>query len=501
MSEIRLYNTLTRSVETLQTATPGKVGMYVCGMTVYDYCHIGHARAMISFDLIFRWLRERGYEVNYVRNHTDVDDKIIRRALEIGEDPLALSERFIGALDDDLDRLGILQPTHAPKVSQTIDGIVEMIATLIEKGHAYALGADVYYAVESFADYGKLSGKRLADLRAGERVEVDTTKRHPGDFALWKGAKPSEPAWDAPWGAGRPGWHIECSAMARHYLGDTFEIHGGGIDLVFPHHENEIAQSEGATGHAPLARYWLHNGHLTLESGKMSKSLGNVMRIRDILDQVPAEALRMLYMGSHYRSPLPYAEERLIEALGALDRLYLAKETLEAMAASATDEPVERVVADLGAPAQDLAAAAAGFDERFAAAMDDDFNSARALALLYELARAANRFGNNPKWRKRGGSMARQALAAYALSARVLGIGGMQPDAWFNEVKTKRLAASGNDATAIEARIQARADARAGRDWAASDRLRDELAALGVVLMDGPTGTTWRMGFPDDAPT
>jgi cysteinyl-tRNA synthetase len=496
MSEIRVYNTLSRAVEPLRTATPGRVGMYVCGMTVYDYCHIGHARAMMSFDLVYRWLLERGYEVVYVRNHTDVDDKIIRRALELGEDPLHLSERFIRALDDDLARLGIQAPTHAPKVSETIDGIVAMVATLIEKGHAYAIGADVYYSVESFPAYGRLSGKRLSDLRAGERVEVDESKRHPGDFALWKGARPGEPAWDAPWGAGRPGWHIECSAMAKRFLGDSFEIHGGGIDLVFPHHENEIAQSEAASGCAPFARYWLHNGHLTLESGKMSKSIGNVMRIRDILDRVPAEALRMLYLGSHYRSPLPYAEERLIEALGALDRLYLAKETLAQMAGQPA-EPLERVLADLGEPARALHEASAGFADRFGAAMDDDFNSALALAQLYELTRQVNRFGNNPKWRKRGGALAEGALACFALAARVLGIGGMAPADWFEEVKAKRLAASGLDAAAVEARLAARAEARANKDWAASDRIRDELLALGVVLMDGAAGTTWRMGFPD----
>ncbi|MFN7145408.1 MAG: cysteine--tRNA ligase, partial [Myxococcota bacterium] len=369
---IRLYNTLRRTIEPLETREPGKVGLYVCGMTVYDYCHIGHARAMLSFDFVVRHLRHRGYEVEFVRNHTDVDDKIIARAKEKGIDPLALSAMFVDALEEDLAGVGLLPPTRTPRVSDHIGDILDLIGKLVERGHAYkADNGDVYFAVESFPEYGKLSGKKLEDLRAGERVAVESAKRHPADFALWKAATgdPAEPVWDSPWGKGRPGWHIECSAMSRHYLGDTFDIHGGGIDLVFPHHENEIAQSECGTGHGPYARYWMHNGHLTfprqteagVETEKMSKSLGNVVRIRDILAQVPGEALRMLYAGTHYRSPLPYSTEGLTAALASLDRLYTAKETALEVVQKSASAPIEQ----LGDVGREVHALATDFARKF----------------------------------------------------------------------------------------------------------------------------------------
>ena len=493
MSDIRLYNTLSRSIEPLQTAQPGRVGMYVCGMTVYDYCHIGHARAMMTFDVVARWLRERGFEVDFVRNHTDVDDKIIRRALELGEDPLHLSERFIGALEADLAALGCQPPTHEPKVSTHIPQIIEMIATLVEGGHAYAAEGDVFFAVETFPGYGQLSGRKVAELLAGERIAVDDRKRHPADFALWKGQRPGEPAWESPWGPGRPGWHIECSAMAKTYLGDGFDIHGGGLDLVFPHHENEVAQSECATGVHPYARYWMHNGMLTLGDEKMSKSLGNIMRIRDLLDRVPTDALRLFYLQAHYRSPLPYSEAQLEEALVGMDRLYTAKEVLEQMAAQPETDGVAALVRDLGEPAEMLAEHADHFATRFGEAMDDDFNSARALGSLFELARAANRFANNRKWRKRGSALAKVALEAFALVDRALGIGGLPAAEWFAQVRVLRLAAAGHTADEVEALVAARAEARAAKDWARADEARDALAALGVILMDGPEGTTWRM--------
>ena len=492
-STLRLTNTLSRKVEPFEPAEPGKVSMYVCGMTVYDYCHIGHARAMITFDLVYRWLLERGYDVTYIRNHTDVDDKIIARAAELGEPPLDLAARFITYLDEDLARLGVKTPTAEPKVSESIDGIVAMVETLVDKGHAYAVDGDVYFAVESFEDYGKLSGKKLADLRAGERVGIDSRKRHPGDFALWKSAKPGEISWTSPWGEGRPGWHIECSVMSTTALGTSFDIHGGGIDLVFPHHENEIAQSECATGHAPYARYWMHNGHVTMGETKMSKSLGNFIRIRDILDQVPAEALRLLYAESHYRSPLPYSSDRLMESVVALDRLYHAKEVLETMAAREPAASASDLVRDLGEPAEELHARSTGFAALVSASMDDDFNTAATVGHLFELVRAVNRFGNNKKWLKRSAALAGPALEAFALAARVLGIGALSSEEWFCEVRTRRLAALGKTEQDIQARIDARIEARNARDWDAADAIREELDALGVVLMDGPAGTSWRM--------
>jgi cysteinyl-tRNA synthetase len=492
MSTIRLYNTLHRTVEPLEPAEAGKVGLYVCGMTVYDYCHIGHARAMLSFDFVVRHLRHRGYDVNFIRNHTDVDDKIIARAKEQGVDPLALSAFFVDALEEDLAALGLVPPTRTPKVSDHIDDIVALIAQLVNRGHAYkADNGDVYFAVESFPAYGQLSGKKLEDLRAGERVAVESAKRHPADFALWKAAlgEPGEPAWPSPWGPGRPGWHIECSAMSRHYLGDTFDIHGGGIDLVFPHHENEIAQSECGTGHGPYAKVWMHNGHLTLDKEKMSKSLGNIVRIRDILAQVPAEALRLLYGGTHYRSPLPYSTEGLTASLASLDRLYTAKETALDVVANGTPTPIEY----LGEAGREVHALATAFPARFDAAMDEDFNTAEAVGHLFELVRAINRFANDKKARAKGAMALQPAIAAFALAGEVLGVGAMDPVAFFDEVKHKRLAAAGKSIDEVEARIAARAAARANKDWAEADRLRAAFDAEGIVVMDGPTGSTWRM--------
>ena len=497
---IRIYNTLSRTVEDFQPREAGKIGMYVCGMTVYDYCHIGHARTMLAFDVIVRHLRHRGYDVRYVRNHTDVDDKIIARAKERGIDALALSREFIGHLEDDLGRLGLRAPDFEPKVSESMAEIVELIRALVDRGHAYlAANGDVYFSVESDADYGHLSGKRTDDLRAGERVAVETAKKNPLDFALWKAASgdPAEPVWESPWGPGRPGWHIECSAMSRRLLGESFDIHGGGIDLVFPHHENEIAQSECGTGSHPYVRYWMHAGHLTfprvgadgsVELEKMSKSLGNVLRIRDILDQVPAEALRLLYLGTHYRSPLPYSAESLTAAVVSLDRLYTAKETALAIAAGGSAP-----IAQLGEVAAEVHALGSAFTARFDAAMDDDFNTAEAIGHLFELVRVVNRFGNDKKARAKGALAIAPAVAAFALAGDVLGIGAQAPQAFFDEVKEKRLTAQGRSVAEVEARIEARAAARTAKDWAEADRLRAELDADGIVVMDSPTGSTWRM--------
>jgi cysteinyl-tRNA synthetase len=499
---LRVHNSLTRNLEPLEPAEPGHVRMYVCGMTVYDYCHIGHARAMLTFDVVYRHLLYRDYKVTYVRNHTDVDDKIIARAAELGEHPLALSERFIQALDEDLAALGLLVPTVQPKVSDNIDGIVALNQKLVDRGHAYAVDGDLYFDVTSFDEYGKLSGRKLEDLRAGERVAVDTRKRHPGDFALWKSAKEGEISWDSPWGAGRPGWHIECSVMSMKHLGDTFDIHGGGIDLIFPHHENELAQSECGTGHAPFSKVWLHNGHLTLVESqddggeceiKMSKSLGNVIRIRDIVQEIPHEALRLLYLGTHYRSPLPFSTDRLSEATCSLDRIYQAKETATLIAAKPPkgNQAPDKLAKELNASA--LWELACSFEKQFGEAMDQDFNTAKAVGLIFELTRLVNRLGNDKSARKRGGPLFAEALKAFDVAAQVLGIGGMAPEDFFEELKQKRIKAIGLDEAWVDGKLQARLQARTDKDWAAADAIRAELDDKGVEVMDSAGGVTWRV--------
>ncbi|WP_028534858.1 cysteine--tRNA ligase [Paludibacterium yongneupense] len=453
---LSLYNTLTRQKEVFTPIEPNKVRMYVCGMTVYDYCHLGHARVMVVFDMVARWLRASGYQLDYVRNITDVDDKIIRRAAENGESIGELTARFITAMDEDSAALGVQRPDHEPRATDFVPGMVAMIETLVSKGRAYAASnGDVYYAVREFASYGKLSGKSLEDLRAGERVEVDRSKRDPLDFVLWKAAKPGEPSWPSPWGAGRPGWHIECSVMSEHHLGIHFDIHGGGADLQFPHHENEIAQSEGAHNHA-FVNYWMHNGFIRVDNEKMSKSLGNFFTIREVLSRYDAEVVRFFILRAHYRSPLNYSDAHLDDARSALTRLYTALKHDAAPAGAAID---------WNGP----------YASRFKAAMDDDFNTVEAVAVLFDLAGEVNRA---------------QDPAAVAL-LRALGgvLGLLQRDA--------REFLQGGDSgeltpDAIEAMIAARKAARAARDWVESDRIRDELAAAGIVLEDGAQGTGWR---------
>ncbi|ADC61397.1 cysteine--tRNA ligase [Allochromatium vinosum] len=457
---LQIHNSLTRQKAPFQPIEPGKVRMYVCGMTVYDYCHLGHARVLVVFDVVYRYLRALGYDVTYIRNITDIDDKIIRRANENGEPFQALTERFIQAMREDSEALGVLPPTDEPRATAHIGEILAMVQTLIDKGLAYvADNGDVYYAVSRFPDYGKLSGKDPADLRAGSRVEIGESKRDPLDFALWKAAKPGEPAWDSPWGPGRPGWHIECSAMSTCCLGNHFDIHGGGADLQFPHHENEIAQSEGATGE-PFVNVWMHNGFVRVNEEKMSKSLGNFFTVREILRLYRPEEVRYFILTSHYRSPLNYDDSALQKARAALTRLYTALRGLPE-----------------AAPAEGEA-----FRARFQAAMDDDFNTPEALAVLFELAREINRL------RSDGSDQA----AAHGALLRELGaaLGLLQDD-------PERYLRGGADADGpsdaeIEAMIAQRRAARANRDWAEADRLREALTAAGIVLEDGPQGTTWR---------
>jgi len=483
----RIYNTLSRKVEPFTPIEAGKIGLYVCGMTVYDRSHVGHARAMVVFDAFVRYLRWRDWEVKFVRNFTDVDDKIIRRAGELGEEPLALAARFIDVFHEDMDALGLIRPDSEPRVSTSIDEILAMIGALVEKGHAYADDGSVLYAVDSFDGYGKLSGQKLDELRSADEV---SGKRHPGDFALWKAAKPGEPSWESPWGPGRPGWHIECSAMSCGAVGDTLDIHGGGLDLVFPHHENEIAQSEAATG-AQYANVWMHNGLLTMAGGqKMGKSLGNVINIDDALKAFPAEVLRLYYLQSHYRSPLPWDETALSDALGMLSRLYEARESAEAMGG---EEPGALVAEALGKDALEVLEQAATFEARFLEALDEDFNTAKALGVAFELVRSVNRLANHKKAKKRGGPLVAPALVAFTLVSKTLGLLSMNVPSFIDEVKQKRMGAMGLTPDYVEERLAARAAARAAKDWAQADEIREELLEKQIIVMDRPDGVDWRI--------
>jgi cysteinyl-tRNA synthetase len=451
---LQIYNTLTRQKETFKPLVEGKVGMYVCGMTVYDFCHLGHARAFLAFDLIVRYMRHIGLEVNYIRNVTDIDDKIIKRANENGEPFLDLVDRFANAMNEDFDQLGIGRPTHEPRATAHIDDIIKLVNTLINKGFAYAVpNGDVYYRVRKFEGYGKLSGKVLDDLEAGSRVDVDTDKEDPLDFVLWKAAKPDEPHWESPWGIGRPGWHIECSAMSTCCLGETFDIHGGGPDLKFPHHENEIAQSEAATGKT-YANTWIHAGALRLGEEKMSKSLGNFFTIRDILEKYNGEVVRFFLISSHYRSHVSYMDNSLDEAHSKLERFYNALQ--EANVGDAADIDNE-------------------YSQRFHAAMDDDFNTPEAIAALFDLVREVNKTTGEEQ----------QALAG---QLKYLGgvLGCLQADP-----QTFLQAGAGDDAAWIEEMIAKRIAAKKAKDFATADAVRDELVAKGIVLKDGPEGTVW----------
>ncbi|WP_106477027.1 cysteine--tRNA ligase [Phytohalomonas tamaricis] len=457
---MQIYNTLTRRKEAFQPIEPGKVRMYVCGMTVYDYCHLGHARVLVAFDIVTRYLRAKGFDVTYVRNITDVDDKILRRAAENGEPISALTERMIEAMHEDERRLGVLPPDQEPRATAHIGDIIAMIETLIVKGYAYAASnGDVYYRVRKFAGYGKLNNRDLDDMRSGARIEIDEAKEDPLDFVLWKAAKPDETSWPSPWGEGRPGWHIECSAMSTCCLGNTFDIHGGGPDLTFPHHENEIAQSEAATGQT-YVNTWMHAGALRVDNEKMSKSLGNFFTIRDVLEKHDPEVVRYLLLASHYRSPINYAPDALKDARKSLERFYNALEGVEASEGAVDGQ----------------------FATRFFAAMDDDFNTPEALAALFELARELNRE------RQKGNLLLAQAMA-YELK-RLGGILGLfeQSPGDFLRAGSDELPISEQE---IEQRIEARNAARKARDFAESDRIRDELAALGIILKDAREGTSW----------
>ncbi len=460
---LTLYNTLTRRKEEFVPIEPGRVRMYVCGMTVYDYCHLGHARVLVVFDVIVRHLASLGYQVTYVRNITDVDDKIIARAAEKGESLRELTGRFIEAMHEDADALAVLRPDIEPRATDSMDDIVSMIGKLLDKGYAYDGGnGDIYYSVSKFEHYGQLSGKRIEDLRSGARVEVNEAKQDPLDFVLWKSAKHGEPGWPSPWGEGRPGWHIECSAMSTGCLGAHFDIHGGGMDLKFPHHENEIAQSEGATGQH-FVNYWIHNGFVQVDEEKMSKSLGNFFTVREILQRYQAEEIRYFILTSHYRSPLSYSDDNLDKARGALQRLYTALR--------------DSVAVDEAQPVPE-------YETRFRTAMNDDFNTPEALAVLFDLTRAMNRS------RQRGGEDAALLAGTLKTLAGRLGLLQSDPELWLRS--RHGAGAEGPSDDEIEALIARRDQAREDRDWAEADRLREQLTGLGIVLEDSAGSTRWR---------
>jgi cysteinyl-tRNA synthetase len=475
-SQLVVYDSLTARKQPLQPLVAGKLGMYVCGMTVYDYCHIGHARVMVAFDMVVRWLSQLGYEVNYVRNITDIDDKIIARAIENNEDIGTLTQRFTKAMHDDAATLGCLSPDAEPRATDHIDEMQQMITTLIEGDYAYAAdNGDVYYAVDSFADYGKLSKRKLNEMQAGSRVEVENIKRNPFDFVLWKAAKAGEPQWTSPWGQGRPGWHIECSAMSTKCLGNTFDIHGGGHDLQFPHHENEIAQSEAATG-CEYANNWMHVGFINVDGEKMSKSLGNFFTIREVTNKYHPETVRFFLLSSHYRSQVNFSDSALDEAHNSLSRLYNALKIAEQHQSQALEADQELI--------NQAYQSAAGQD--FIAAMNDDFNSSAAISVLFSLASEVNKAAKAQDTDK-AWQLAQQ-LRALAKSLNIL----QQPPKQFLQAVIGEKSENGLSDDAIDALIAERGAAKANKDYARADEIRMQLKEAGIELEDSSAGTTWR---------
>jgi cysteinyl-tRNA synthetase len=490
---LRVYNTLSGKKEEFKPIEPGKVKMYVCGVTVYDYCHMGHARANIVFDIIYRYLQYANYDVTYVRNYTDVDDKIINRANERGIDSKALAEEFIRAFDEDMELLGLAKPTFEPRATDYIAEIVAICETLIAKGLAYESSGDVYYRVKEFPGYLKLSKRNMEEMQAGARIAPGEQKQDPMDFALWKAAKPGEPSWESPWGAGRPGWHIECSAMSSSLLGDTFDIHGGGRDLIFPHHENEIAQSEGASG-KPFVNYWLHNGFVNVNQEKMSKSLGNFFTIREILKSYDPEVLRFFILTAHYRSPIDFSDQNLEESKIGLSRFYEAlKAADETLAAHPV--PTKAGCPEISDAEREVYDKIEHLDEFFAAAMDDDFNTAAAIGHLFEAVRGINRLIGEARFDDCALSLAVIKDGARKLRelGAVLGLFGSDPVTWLERQKSAGLEGGELTAEAIEMLIAQRMQARQDRDFARADQIRDELIAKGIELLDSKDGTTWKI--------
>ncbi len=492
---LQIYNTLTGKKEEFLPLEPGRVKMYVCGITVYDLCHIGHARSAIVFDVIYRFLRSLGYQVSYVRNFTDIDDKILRRAAAEGVDYRTIANRYIQTFHEDMDALGLLPPTLEPLATDHIPEMLDIVGRLVEKGVAYKAGTDVYFSVEGFSGYGMLSGRDLEDMVAGARVEVDENKRNPMDFVLWKGSKPGEPSWESPWGPGRPGWHIECSAMATKYLGITFDLHGGGKDLVFPHHENEIAQSQAAFG-APFARYWVHNGFVNIDNEKMSKSLGNFITIRDVLESVHPESLRLFVISKHYRSPVDFSDETVGEAERGLERLYSTLEAaLEKSAKEGQTDFSEDVLKKQDA---ELHEKMTTLPALFAESMNNDFNTAQAVGYIFALQRNLQRFLDTFGRKNLKGPAARlAALSAEAMRAhcRLMGLLMLEPRAFFERQRTLKLKTTGMSEEDLNTLIELRHKARLEKNFAEADRIRKELEEKRIQLEDSPEGTKWRVSL------
>ncbi|HOP47073.1 MAG TPA: cysteine--tRNA ligase [Desulfobacteraceae bacterium] len=480
---LKLYNTATRKKEIFHPIEEGKAGIYVCGVTVYDLCHIGHARSAIVFDVLVRYLRAKGLKVNYVRNFTDVDDKIIERANKLGRETGELAQEYIDAFYEDMGRLNVLNADHEPRATEHIDGMIDMISRLMDRGYAYAEGNDVFFSVEKFKGYGRLSGRKLEDMQAGSRIAVDEKKRHPMDFVLWKGVKPGEPQWPSPWGPGRPGWHIECSVMCNHYLGKSFDIHGGGRDLLFPHHENERAQSIAAMD-GDFARYWVHNGFVTVESEKMSKSLGNFLTIRDAIKIYHPEVLRLFLVSRHYRSPLDFSKSAVFDLQSGLVRIYRTLQRLEEIIG-----PYEENNRPSGFQSAD---SHDGFAEEFTRVMDDDLNTAGAIGLIFDKVRDINKVMDSIDGVADKPTQSQLADSRHLVysAAGILGFLQETPSLFFEQLSSSETRL---DSEEIEKMIEERAVARANRDWEKSDQIRAVLKDKGIILEDGPKGTIWRL--------
>ena len=475
-----LYNSASRKKEAFKSIINGEIGIYVCGVTVYDLCHIGHARSAIVFDVLVRYLRARGFKVTYVRNFTDVDDKIIERAKKTGEDTATLAKRYIGTFYEDMLSLGVIDADIEPKATEHIDDIIDMVRSLIEKGFAYVVDGTVYFSVEKFDSYGQLSGRQLEEMVAGARIAVDEKKKYPMDFVLWKGAKPGEPKWKSPWGDGRPGWHIECSAMSCKYLGANFDIHGGGRDLIFPHHENERAQAMAANG-VDFANYWVHNGFLTVEAEKMSKSLGNFITIRDALTLYHPQELRLFLLSKHYRSPLDFSRSAMLETRSGLVRIYRTLQRVEEIIGPYKHDTNTAFLSDVSGN---------DFKNRFINVMDDDLNTAAGLGLLFDKIRDINKLLDSPAQKTDITSQLAKERKALLECSRALGLLEGEPSHFFHNI----IKASPEVATEeIEKMIKERQEARKTKDWASADAIREELFGKGIILEDGPKGTSWRL--------
>jgi len=503
---IRIHNTLTGKKEEFISLYEKKAGMYVCGVTVYDLCHIGHARSAIVFDTIYRYFRYRGYDVTFVRNFTDIDDKIIKRANEEGVDYKTVAEKYIGEFDVDMGALGLEKPSVEPRATEHIPDMIRLISALIQKGFAYRSNGDVLFSVEKFKDYGKLSKRNIEEMQAGARVEIDEKKENPLDFALWKASKPGEPYWESPWGKGRPGWHIECSVMSQKYLGETFDIHGGGRDLIFPHHENEIAQSEAASG-KPFARYWIHNGFVNINKEKMSKSLGNILTIKEILKDWHPEVLRLFFLSHHYRSPVDYSEDSFLEARSGLDRFYMTLKSVKdeiaripsPSTASGSEEPLARRGEDKGGGhvhiPSECRKAIESFQIRFEEAMDDDFNAAQALGYFYDLQTHLNSLLTLSKGKPYEEiiSLLKTGLDHFSKTGWVFGLFREEPGDYLARQRKDGLRRLNLTEEEIKRSIEERNLARKEKNWKRADEIRNDLLSKGIVLEDTPTGTEWKI--------